>query len=379
MFVTGAGKTKFGILSKSLMQLAYEAVSKALEDAEIPAREIGAVYVANFLGGSLNSQLHMNSVLSGLFPGMHMPIIRVETACASGGSAIYQALMSLQRFENVLVVGVEKMTCADPREAAKSIAMAGDRVLDQNEGLLFPAAYALIAQSHMMRHATTLDDLALISLKNHANANLNSLAHFYQTKVDIDAIRSSPVVAAPLRLFDCSPVSDGAAAVVLSRKNLNGRGVKVVASSMATDTISISQRLDITSFKAARIAAANAYKEACLTPEKIDVAQVHDCFTIAELIAMEDLGFCKPGEGKDYIRTGKTQIGGELPINVDGGLKACGHPIGATGVSQVCEITVQLRGEAGNRQVDGARTGLVHNIGGAGGTCVVHILRSDKV
>ena len=378
MYITGIGKTKFGVSRKSLSELAYEAIQKALEDSGISAKSIDAVYVSNFMGGPMQNQLHINAIVSSLLPGLGIPIIRVETACASGGSALYQALFSLSRFRTVLVVGVEKMDGIDPKETTKIVGMAGDRLLDQMEGLIFPSAYALIAQQHMIRYGTTLNDLNLVSLKNHHNANFNPLAHFYQKKVDLDMIKSSPVVSTPLRLFDCSPMSDGAAALIVSRDKKNSRDVRVIASSLATDYISIAERNNLTSFGSAKRASVDAFKQAKLSPKDIDLAEVHDCFTIAEIVAMEDIGFCKPGEGKNLIRAGQTEITGDIPINMDGGLKAGGHPIGATGVSQVCEIVTQLRGEAGKRQVDNAKTGLAHNIGGAGGTAVIHILEGNK-
>lgn len=378
VFITGVGKTKFGVSSKSLAQLAYEALQKALADSKMPVRDLDAIYVSNFVGGPLQSQLHMNSVVSSLLPELRIPIIRVETACAAGGSALYQAIISLSRFKNVMVLGVEKMTDKNTKESTKTIAMAGERQLDQMEGLLFPASYALVAQQHMLKYGTTMDDLARVSFKNHNNANLNPLAHFYHKKVSLETIKRSPIVASPLRLFDCSPISDGSAALIVSKERKSDRDVEVIASELATDYISIAERNDFTSFQAARIAARNAFKKARLSPGDIDVAEVHDCFTIAELIAMEDIGFCKPGESKNLIRKGRTEINGDIPINVDGGLKAGGHPIGVTGVSQVCEITTQIRGEAGKRQVDGAKVGLTHNIGGVGGTAVVHILRGGK-
>ena len=377
MFVRGIGKTKFGISEKSFSEIAYEAMQKALGDSGMSARDLDAIYVSNFIGGPLHSQLHINSVVSGLLPELRIPVIRIETACAAGGSALYQALISLSRFKNIMVLGVEKMTGIDTKESSKSIAMAGDRYLDQMEGLLFPASYALIAQQHMLRYGTTLDDLALVSLKNHRNANLNPSAHFYHKKVNLDMIRNSPILSSPLRLFDCSPISDGSAALIISRKKKSDRDIEVIASSLATDYISIAQRKNITSFEAAKIASRDAFKQARLSPLDIDIAEVHDCFTIAELVAMEDVGFCKAGESKDLIRAGKTQINGDIPINVDGGLKAGGHPIGVTGVSQVCELTIQLRGEAGKRQVDGAKIGLAHNIGGVGGTATIHILKGN--
>ena len=374
-YVIGTGRTKFGVLNEDMPELAYEAMFKSIEDSNLSINDINAIYVANFCAGPFQNQLHLNSLISSLLPKSDIPIIRIETACASGSSALYQAIISSNKFENIVVLGVEKMTNVDNLSTSKNISAAGDRLLDQDEGLLFPANYALIAQQHMLKYGTSLDDLALISLKNHNNANLNELAHFYYKKVNMEMIKNSPVVCSPLRLFDCSPVSDGAAAVIISRNKKTDRDIKIVASAMATDTISLCQRKNLTSFKAAKIAAKDAYKQANIKPSNIDVAEVHDCFTISELIAMEDVGFCKEGESKYLLREGRTELQGDIPINTDGGLKADGHPIGATGVAEIIEVVTQLRGEAGKRQVQDAEIGLTHNIGGIGGTAVIHILK----
>lgn len=377
MYIRGIGKTKFGLLSKKLPELIYEAMLGAVDDSKMPIEEIDAIYIGNFLGGVLQNQLHMNSLVASLLPGINVPIIRIETACSSSGAALHQAIISLSRYKNILVVGAEKMNGIDNSILTKGICAAGDFEFDQKHGVIFPASYALVAQQHMAKYGTTTDDLALVSLKSHQNANLNEKAHFYHKKVDLDMIKRSPIVSSPLRLFDCSPISDGAAALVVSREKKSARDIRILGSSMRTDTLSIAQRKDITSFKAARLAAEDAYKQAGVYPKDIDIAEVHDCFTIAELVAMEDLGFCKPGQSKDLVRKGETKLDGRIPIGTDGGLKANGHPIGATGASQVCEIVTQLRGEAGKRQVDKAKIGLTHNIGGVGGTCVVHIMGKD--
>lgn len=376
MFIIGIGKTKFGISNKTLLQLAQEAINKALDDSGLSIKDIQAIYVGNFLGGILQNQLHLNSVISCLFPGLNLPIIRIETACASSSAALHQAVIALSKYNNILVLGVEKMTGYDAALISKAIAAAGDVELDQKNGLTFPASYALIAQKYMEKYGATTDDLAQISLKAHQNANLNHLAHFNHKIVDLDMIRNSPLISSPLRLFDCSPVSDGAAAIIISRDKISDRDIKIAASSLKTDSISLVQRQDITTFPAAKLAALEAYKQASIKPSDIDIAEVHDCFTIAEMIAMEDLCFCGPGQSKYSIREGKTTLQGNLPINTGGGLKANGHPIGATGVSQVYEIVTQLRGEAGSRQIKNAKIGLTHNIGGVGGTAVIHILKS---
>lgn len=377
MYITGIGRTKFGLLKESIYEIASQAMRNALKDSGLSIREIDAIYVGNFLAGLSQDQLHLNSVISSILPGLNIPIISLETACASGGVSLHQGVLSLNKYPIVMVLGIEKMTNMDNKSSAKNIGMAGDRILDQCEGLIFPATYALVAQQHMIKYNTTMHDLALVSLKNHRNANLNQLAHFYHKNVNMEMIENSPVVSSPLRLFDCSPISDGGASLILTRNKRTDRDIKIMASEMATDSVSLSQRKDITTFDAAKRAAEKAYNSANIKPSDVNIAEVHDCFTIAELVAMEDLGFCRPGESKDWIRKDKTTLNGELPINTDGGLKADGHPIGASGIAQVFELVTQLRGEAEKRQVDNAKIGLAHNIGGVGGTAVIHILKRE--
>ena len=373
-YVLGVGKTRFGPTSKSIPELAQEAIVSALADAGLTIDDIDAFVVGNFLGGPNENQLHLNSVVAGLFPGVNLPSWRTEAACASGGVAMHQALLWLSRYPTVLVLGVERMSNVVGNELTRNIGMAGDVVLDQVAGLNFPANYALVAQSHMAEHGTTTRDLELVSLKNHANANLNPKAHFHLKQVAQSDIDAGPTVAAPLRLFDCCPVSDGAAAAVVSSQPNGPRAVPVLASAVSSDVISLSQRTTRTSFTAARDAARQAYQEAGITPADVSLAEVHDCFTIAEIVAMEDIGLAEPGQAVELLRAGETAIGGRIPVNASGGLKAGGHAIGATGVGQIYELVGQLRGEAGARQVAGARVGLAHNVGGVGGTCSLHLL-----
>jgi acetyl-CoA C-acetyltransferase len=373
-YVIGAGKTRFGPTSKTMVELAQEAVLDALDDAGLAPEDLDAVIVANFLGGPNESQLHLNSVLTGILPGLSVPSWRTEAACASGGVAVHQAVLAVSRYACVLVVGVERMSGVVGTELTRNIGMAGDAVLDQAAGLNFPANYAIVAQRHMAEYGTTTHDLELVSLKNHSNANLNPKAHFHLKTVEQSDIDAGPLVASPLRLFDCCPVSDGAAAAVISREPVGDRSVRVLASAVSTDAISLVQRASCTTFKAAREAARNAYAEAGLTAADVSVAEVHDCFTIAELVAMEDLGLAEAGGAAALLRQGETQIAGRIPVNTSGGLKAGGHAIGATGVGQVYELVTQLRNEAGDRQVARASVGLAHNVGGVGGTCSVHLL-----
>ncbi|MBU4190392.1 MAG: thiolase domain-containing protein [Candidatus Thermoplasmatota archaeon] len=378
MYITGIGRTKFGILEKSLPELLYEAIYKALDDSPVEITDINAIIVANFLGGPSQGQLHLNSLISSLLPGTNLPVFRVEAACASGGLAVHQAFSMPKKFKNILVVGVEKLNNLPTKTVTKNLAMAGDVLRDQKEGVIFPAQYAIVADQYLRKYAATHDDLALVSLKNHRNATLNPLAHFHHKDVDLETINSSPMVCSPLNLFDCCPISDGSASLILSRTKKSDQDIKIIGSAFATDSISLSQRKELTNFKAAKLAAKTAYEMAKVRPKNIDIAEVHDCFTIAEIIAMEDLGFCNKGEGTKLVRNGDTSLSGKLPINTDGGLIGDGHPVGTTGIAQICEIVQQLRGEAGRRQVSNTKIGLTHNIGGVGGTAVVHILEGFK-
>jgi acetyl-CoA C-acetyltransferase len=374
MYIVGAGRTKFGKLDTSLEGLAYEAISKAIDDSNVSVRDIEAMYVSNFLGGPVNGQLHLNSMISSLIPGCNIPIVRVETACASSSSAMNQAIIALSKFSNILVLGVEKLTGPSLIPQIDAIAMAENRTIEKENGLIFPAAYALIAQQYFKKYGISHEVLEQISYINHQNANRNPLAHFFQKNVTMDMIRSSRMVSTPLNLFDCSPMSDGAVAMVITDKKKTDRDVKILSSQIATDTISIPERKDLTTFKATKIAAQKAYREAGLTPKKIDLFEVHDCFTIGELIALEDLGLCERGSACHLVEDGRISIEGDFPVNTDGGLKANGHPIGATGLAQIYEIVTQIRGEADQRQVVDAEYGLAQNIGGIGGTCGITIL-----
>jgi acetyl-CoA C-acetyltransferase len=375
MYINGIGRTKFGNLSKSLIELAYEAMCNAINDSPLDITDIDAIFVSNFLGGPLNRQLHLNSVIASLLPGINIPITRIETACASSSVAMNQALHNLKTHSNIMVIGVEKMTGTPMMSPTEAIAMAGDYGIDYENGLIFPAAYALITQQYCQKYNVSHEILEKVSYINHKNANLNPLAHFFYKEVTMEMIKKSPVVAEPLNLFDCSPISDGAAAIVISEKRHSDRDITIMSSQISTDTISVTQRENLTSFKATKIASKKAYAEAGISPKDIDILEVHDCFTISELLALEDLGLCKPGTAKELVEGGNILIGGEIPVNTDGGLKADGHPIGATGLAQMYEIVTQLRLEADKRQVDNPEIGLAQNIGGIGGTCGITILR----
>jgi acetyl-CoA C-acetyltransferase len=278
----------------------------------------------------------------------------------------------------VVAAGIEKMTDLLTSGVAGALATAADQEWEVYQGATFPALYALMARRHMYEFGTTEEQLAMVAVKNHANAYLNPCAQ-YHTKVTVEAVMRSPPVAKPLKLLDCSPITDGAACVVLApaekARRFTDTPVLVAGTGQACDHISLHSRQTITGLMATVEAAHKAYKMAGVGPADIDLAEVHDCFTIAEIMAIEDLGFCKKGEGGRATEEEETALNGRIPVNTSGGLKGKGHPVGATGIAQAVEVVMQLRGEAGKRQVKDAEVGLTHNVGGSGGTAVVHIFR----
>jgi len=382
--VIGIGVTKFGELwDRSFRQLIAEAGSKAIFDAGISGREINALYVGSMSAGRFIGQEHVGALVADCagFSHAHIPSIRVESACASGGLAIRQGFFSVASGMNDVVVvgGVEKMTDVVGSEATGTLATALDQEWEAFFGATFPSLYAMIATRHMHEYDTTREQLAQVAVKNHANGALNPYAQFKRA-ISLENIINAPMVAYPLGMLDCSPVSDGAAAVILcaadKAKKYTDKPVRIIGSGQASDTLSLHGRRDICTFDSAVHAAKMAYKQANLQPKDIDVAEVHDCFTIAEILAVEDLGFVKKGEGGKAIENKITTLDGDTPVNTSGGLKAKGHPVGATGVAQIAEIVMQLRGEADQRQVKNAQIGLAHNVGGSGASCIVHILEA---
>ncbi|MEM0438147.1 MAG: thiolase domain-containing protein [Candidatus Micrarchaeia archaeon] len=379
--VVGVGMSKFGELwEKNLRDLVVEAGIAAIRDANIEGTEIQALYGGTMASGRLIGQEHIAALIvdsMGLNP---IPATRVEGACASGGLAFRNAYFAIASgaYNCVVVGGVEKMTDASTAETVTALGGAGDQEWELLQGATFPGLYALMARKHMEKYGTSEEMLAAAAVKNHANAVHNKYAQF-RNLITIDDVIKSKKVADPLKVLDCSPITDGAAAVILmdleTAKQHTDNYVEVVASAQASDTVALHDRESLTEIRATQIAARQAYKQAGIAPKDIDVAEVHDCFTIAEIMAVEDLGFFEKGKGGPATLNGETAVGGTIPINTSGGLKACGHPVGATGVKQVVEITWQLRGQAEGRQVAGAEIGLTHNVGGSGATCVVHILR----
>ncbi len=376
--VLGVGLTKFGELwETSFSELFVEAGAHAIEDSGIDGKDIDAIFVGNMSGGRFIEQEHISSLIAdyaGLTP---IPSTRVEAACASGGLAIRHAIMGIEAgfYDIVVVGGVEKMTDVLTERTTQILATAAEQEWEANFGMTFPGLYAMMARRHMYKYGTTREQLALVSVKNHKNAVNNPYAQF-RFEITVEDVLNSTMVADPLRLLDCSPITDGAACLVLASekkaKEFVDNPVYIIGSGQASSTISLHGRENIAIMDATVNAAKEAYKRAGIEAKQIEVAEVHDCFTIAEILAIEGLGFVKIGEGGKATEEGLTEIGGKIPVNTSGGLKAKGHPVGATGVAQAVEITLQLRGEAGKRQVN-ADIGLAHNVGGSGGTAVVHI------
>lgn len=391
--IIGAATTKFGELwGLSPRSLAREAVFGAIKDAEIDTKQIQALFVGNMLSGILGGQEHLGAFFAEEL-GLSGPAFKIEGACASGGLAMHNAVNSVLsgQYPTVVVLGVEKMIDHKPEDVEMALMGAGSEE-ERVAGATLSGLYALLAQVHMREFGTTQEELAAVAVKNHYHASFNPNAQFHNT-ITIDQVMKSSRIADPLKLLDCSPISDGAAALVLTSANpkskiLNPKkSIEIVASAVATDTLGLAQRKSLTELAATKEAAEKAYSIAGVRPKDIDVAEVHDCFTIAEILAMEDLGFYKKGEAAAAIARGETSLVNKtdsgnrkdsrnrLVVNPSGGLKGCGHPVGATGVKQIVELVEQLRGSAGERQISGARLGLAHNVGGSGATAVVHILK----
>lgn len=377
--VLGAATTKFGELwNVSPRVLAKEAMINALNDSGLKASQIDALFVGNMLSGILGNQANLGSLLVEELD-VQIPAFRIEGACASGGLALHNAINSLlaNQYKTVLVIGLEKMTDHSQDEITNALMAAGSDE-ERMAGVTFPGVYALMAQAYMQKYKVSEEDLAAVSVKNHYHGMLNPKAQF-QFSITISDVMKSSKIADPLKLLDCSPISDGAAAVVIASEEgskKNKKKVYIASSEVATDTLGLHARKSFTSLSAVIKAASKAYKKAGIKPKDVDVAEIHDCFSISEAIAVEDLGFSERGQGaKDIGRGKRTLFKGDIICNPSGGLKACGHPVGATGIKQVVEITEQLRGVARKRQVEDAKIGLTHNVGGSGAVAAIHILR----
>ena len=375
--VLGAYQTKFGELwCKGLSDLIAEAGQGVIKDAGIKKEQIEIAFIGNKLAARLSDQNHLSALLAETL-GVNIPVVRVEAACASGGMAVAQACMAINsgQYKNALVIGVEKMTDLPIGDISSGL-MSAASLEEQQSGLSFVGLYALMAQKYLKDFGAERKDLTLPAVKNHWHASLNDKAQF-PFSVSMDQVLKSPVIARPLRLLECSPITDGAAGLILSARKPKKRNSQVYlsASAQATESLSLVKRKSLTEIGSTKKAADLAFQAAGLEPKDLSLLEVHDCFTIAEIIALEDLGIYKKGEGHIAQRNGEVKLGGKRPVNLSGGLKACGHPVGATGVKQIVEIVNQLRERGGKRQVKNPKVGLAHNVGGTGGTAVVHILQ----
>ncbi|HLC01145.1 MAG TPA: thiolase domain-containing protein [Candidatus Bathyarchaeia archaeon] len=383
--IIGVGSSKFGVRNDvNLAELAFEAVKPSVEDAKISPKDIDFVSFASVGAGIWYEEL-LPAVVAAEYCGLTKAgLARCEAACASGSAAFVMAYWAIAsgQAEVTMALGVEKMREVDSLTVMESIGRAGCYFWEfHNFGVTFPAYYALYANAHMKRFGTKEEDLALVAVKSHKYASMNPIAHL-GNRITVSDVLSSAVVASPLKVFDCCPLSDGASAIILaSEEKVRELGVDapvwIAGIGYSSGTANLSRRPNYLGLEASVLASQKAYKMAGITPNQVEVAEVHDCFTIGEILAYEDIGLCDKGEGAKLIREGQTEIGGKIPVNVDGGLKAKGHPIGATGCAMIYELTKQLREEAvdKNRQVPlNNYLALAHNVGGTGHYCYVTIL-----
>ena len=379
--IVGVGMSKFGEdWNRGFRDMIIDAGITALNDAKIKGEQIDAMVMGTMAAGRLIGQEHIGALIADFMGLNPIPSTRVEAACASGGVAMRQGYMAVGSgmHDIVVVGGVEKMTEVSTAEVSTALGGAGDQEWELFMGATFPALYAFMARRHMMDYGTTEEQMAAVAVKNHKNASHNKFAQ-YQNEITIEQVLKSKTIASPLKVLDCSPITDGAAAVVLMPLDMahsyTDKPVEILASCQASDSIALHDRVSLTKLAATEVAAKKAYATAKVTPKDIDIAEVHDCFTIAEILAIEDLGFFKKGEGGPATLAGKTALNAEISINTSGGLKGCGHPVGATGVKQAVEVAWQLKGQANGRQAKDPQIALTHNVGGSGATCVVHIMK----
>jgi len=376
--VVGIGTTRYGRHDQQARELMASAAEAAIEDAGIDPERIGNAFFGNAFSVA-EKQGHLGPLIMSALGLPETPATAVEAACASGGTAFHHGYREVAGgfADAVLVGGVERVSMLDTLTATTYFSYGSDYTFEGGNGCSFPGLYATMARAYFERYGATEEDLAAVAVKSHENATHNPVAHL-QKRITVDDVMSSMKVADPLKLYDACPFSDGAAAAVLTTtdvaKDLGAVPIHVDGSARSGTVASLHDRDDLTTIPGTRRAAQAALAQAKARIADMDFLEVHDCFTIAEVVATEDLGLFKPGEGAKAAVEGRTRIGGELPVNPSGGLKAKGHPVGATGAGQVVEVVEQLRGEAGGRQVDGARRALTHNVGATGGTVVVNIL-----
>src|SRR5438552_5059216 len=366
--VIGVGVTKFGKHDRISAELFAEAAAQAIRDADIAPSAIEALYYGNVTGGEGERQLHMGPLAATLLGLPTIPTTRFENACATSHAAFRQALMEIAAgvSDVVLVGGAERVLNVPTDAATEYFAYCSEATYEQSVGLTFPGVFALVARAHMAKYGTTEEQMAHVAVKNHRHGALNPKAQF-RKEITLDTVMTSPYIADPLKLYDCCPFTDGGAAVILASEEVarrHKRAIWVLGSAAASDYMLLHDKKDPARVPATERASAAAYRQAGLEPDDVDVVELHDCFTIAEIVATEGLGLFEPGTGGVAAEKGWTSLGGKIPVNTSGGLKAKGHPIGATGAAQIVEVVTQLRREAGPRQVDGAKVGLTHTLGG---------------
>ena len=385
--VAGIGETPMGRYpDRGLREMIREVGHRAIEDSGIDAGEIDAVFVGNFAGQTLTGQGHLGPMVTETLGLTTVPAMRVEGACASGGLALLQAVNAIRYgiHDIVLVGGVEKMTHQSTGVVTGALTSAMDVELEAQTGQTFPGEFAMIAHRYFHEHRNIQREMAQVAVNAHDNALLNPHAQLHK-KIDVDKVLGAPRIADPLGLFDCSLVTDGAAFLVLTADDVSDaystgrrhRRIRITGSGHGGDALTLQGKKSQTSFSATLQAASTAYAQSGRGAGDIDLAEVHDCFTITQIINTEDLGFFETGRGADAVADGRTALHGDMPINTSGGLKAKGHAVGATGISQAIEIITQLRGAAGDRQITKADIGLTHNLGGTAATCVINIFEGE--
>ena len=377
--IIGTSHTKFGNLDKSIYELIEETGKKALEDSEVEAKKIGGIWLGNFSGGGFNNQEHLAPYALNIDPDLRFtPATRVENACASGSAAIKEAKNALEagEIDYALVIGAEKMSSLDTKGVTKVLAMASYWEEEGANGMTFPGLFAEFAKGYKEKYGLDLEELrenlAKVAAKNHRNALKNPMAQM-PWDCDYNEIMNlpndkNPVIAPPLRLYDCSLITDGAAALVLTRTEeadkVSDKPVEIASLVHTSDYLSLNKRSNF-KFVAGKKAIEKAYNEADISVDDLYFAEVHDCFTIAEILAYEALGLAEDGKGGEILGEGIVEVGGKTPVNASGGLKAKGHPVGATGVSMAVLAARQLNGEAIGHQIERAKTGITFNIGGS--------------
>ena len=375
-----AGSTSYGKSSLTGRDLALLAAKQSLERIQMMPHEIQGAFIANAFGLS-ERQGHLGPLIMSGLGIPDIPASTIEAACSSGGSAFREAYINIAAgvYDVMLVVGTEKISHLSTDAATTYFTFGSDYLFEGACGASFPGLYATMAVAHMQKYETTEEQLAQVAVKNHENGMMNENAHLHK-RITVEDVLQSSIVAYPLKLYDSCPFSDGAAAVILAsedylKKNRRDESISILGSGRAGGYGSLHSRDDMTSIRSSILASREAFNRANLSIRDVDFAEVHDCFTIAEIIAMEDLGFVERGRAAQAVEQGRTRLDGDIPINPSGGLKSKGHPIGATGIGQVVEVFEQLTENAGERQVKGAKIGMTHNVGATGGSSAVHIFR----